>query len=594
MSPIPGRRRRRGVQWFRECNKLPNIRHLVFIGSLAVVLAGCSGQAAPTATPDLFSNVAQESDQAYAQGMELYQAGRFAEAQTAFNRARLLSPNPDARIEEMIQRTNQRLTPSPTAAPATDTPTPEPSPLAINSATPSVDFGTAYFGRSFLSVVPGRSGAAVPMTRFSTQDQLGLYIEKLDERLHLAFSLRVFDSDSGAVVANTGSDAVQRIVDDFVWYHTGGEPLGRFHLELYAGDVLANTVDYVVGTEPVAILTSEVVATPTSPVVSPGRPVSQSTATPAAPATSPAPAPTPTPTPAVTTATRINVPGGPSALAYDEVSDQLFVADRSGLVWSIQHGQPTLTRPYAVGGEPVGLALDPVSQRLYVAVRGQPALIVLDAANGKQVSSALLPEDPGDILLTQDLVYVVLPRTGAIQTIDARDLSTVRVTPELPHVTGLHLDEAHQELYVSQLEGQISAVDASTGEVTGRWTVSSSGLAGLTVANDRIVAVNAAEHTLIQLDPATGDVQRTDLSVEPGAVVVGPRSGAMYVLGVDANAVVRWDGARAALADDGPAVASDLGPDTVWIRPRMLVSATDEHVFVIEPEAALLALVSFQ
>jgi DNA-binding beta-propeller fold protein YncE len=595
-----------------------------------MALAGCSTQSAPIPTPDLFSNVAQQSDQAFAQGMELYQAGRFAEAQAAFNRARLLSPSADPRIDEMIQRTNRELTPTPTEAPPTETPTPAPSPVLASSATPAAEFGSAYFGRSFLAVVPGKNGTAVPMTQFSTQDQLGLYIEKLDERLHLAFNLRVFDADSGAVVGNVTGDKVQRIADNFVWYHSGGEPVGRFHLELFASDVLANTFDYVVGTEPVAIPTPVVVDTPTPPtsvappqpgtgVAAPAPPATPVSLAPAAPPVSVAPAAPPPPAPAsapgvasapppppapaeVVGATRISMPGGPAALAYVEATDALFVADRAGLVWSLQHGQPTLSRPYSVGGEPVGLAADPAGQRVYVAVRGQPSLVVLDAATGKQVTSTALPVEPGDIRLDVALgyLYVVLPQRDALETIDTRDMRTVRVTPGLARVTGIASDEASHTVYMSHLDGRISALDALTGDVTRSWSVSSGGLAGLAIGtNGQVLAVNSSEHALVQLDLSTGEVNRTTLVVEPGAVAVGSQSGALYILGLDANAVVRLDGndnaeiAREALGDDAPAVASDLGAETAWVRPRMVVSAKDERVYVIEPEAWTLA-VSFQ
>jgi DNA-binding beta-propeller fold protein YncE len=303
------------------------------------------------------------------------------------------------------------------------------------------------------------------------------------------------------------------------------------------------------------------------------------------------------PTPVMASATRIGVPGGPAALAYVDATDELFVADRAGLIWSLQHGQPTLARPYSVPGETVGLAADPATHRLYVAIRGQPSLVVLDSNTGQQLASTALPVDPGDIRLDPGLGYlsIVLPQRDALQIIDTRDLSTVHVTPDLPRVSGIALDDASHTLYLSQLDGQISAVNGMTGEVTGRWILSGNGLAGVAIANDQLFAANSFDKELVQVDLSTGEATRTLLGVEPGAIVVG-QGGVLYVLGIDANAILKFDDtasteiAREPLGDGTPAVASELGVESTWVRPRMVVSANDERLYVIEPEAGVLAV----
>src|SRR5437868_10655547 len=169
----------------------------------------------------------------------------------------------------MLQRTSVQLTPTATAEPATPVPTSSPTPITQSSATPATDLATAYFGRVFLAVVPGKSGAAVPMTRFSVRDQIGLYIDKLDERLHPGFTLRLFDIDSGAMVANVPGETMQRFLDSFVWYHQGFEPVGHYRGELYAGDVLTSVLEYTVVTEPVTIPTTAPTPEPTLAPVAP-------------------------------------------------------------------------------------------------------------------------------------------------------------------------------------------------------------------------------------------------------------------------------------------------------------------------------------
>src|SRR5205823_12145559 len=101
---------------------LKRLEQLLGATCLALTLTGCSGQSAPPTPTDPFSGVAQQANDAYAQGMALYEQGRTREALDAFNRARLLSPTDDPRITEMIQRVSTSLTP--TAAPVPPTPIP--------------------------------------------------------------------------------------------------------------------------------------------------------------------------------------------------------------------------------------------------------------------------------------------------------------------------------------------------------------------------------------------------------------------------------------------------------------------------------------
>src|SRR5207253_10860534 len=64
---------------------------------------------------------------------------------------------------------------------------------------------------------------------------------------------------SAVSVGTPRPDVVQhglvRFLDRFVWYHQGGDSAGTYRAELYAGDVLTQTFDYVVGSAPVAIPT---------------------------------------------------------------------------------------------------------------------------------------------------------------------------------------------------------------------------------------------------------------------------------------------------------------------------------------------------
>src|SRR5689334_16116825 len=85
-------------------------RRVLGVGAAAAVLAlaasGCvSSGPASAPTPDPYVGLADRSDQAFREGLEAYGQGQFRDALSAFDRARLLSPTGDPRIDQMIERT---------------------------------------------------------------------------------------------------------------------------------------------------------------------------------------------------------------------------------------------------------------------------------------------------------------------------------------------------------------------------------------------------------------------------------------------------------------------------------------------------------
>jgi DNA-binding beta-propeller fold protein YncE len=298
-------------------------------------------------------------------------------------------------------------------------------------------------------------------------------------------------------------------------------------------------------------------------------------------------------------ATRILVTGGPAALSFVEAQDQLFVADLSGLIWSLQHGLAALTRPFPVPGEPVAVAADLTNQRLYVTVRSQPAVVVLDARTGIQIASTSLPAQPGDAQLDSSLgvLYVVLPARNALELIDVHDLKTVRITPDLPGITDIAIDQETHTVYLSHLDGRISVIDGRSGQVRSQLSLSGPGLSGVATADGRVFAINQPAREVLEVDLSASDVSRFPLAAEPVSIVVGPQSGLVYVLDAITNTLVKLDSndgsevGRVSVGDEGAVRMSSLQPDTLWLRPRVVASASDERIFVIEPQSAALAVV---
>lgn len=314
--------------------------------------------------------------------------------------------------------------------------------------------------------------------------------------------------------------------------------------------------------------------------------------------------PTPEPPPVAPQAVNVTVAAGPSALAVPAGSDQIYVADRSGLIWNLQHGQPSLQQPFHVDGEPIGLAADPSSNRLYVAVRSDKHSVqTLDLSTGALLSTLALPSNPGDLALdsSQQTLYVVLPEQKALATVDLRAQTVVRIRPGLPNVSGMALDGSRRTLFVSELEGTIVAIDLQTGAISSSAHVTDVGLSGIALGDGLIYAINTPGQQLLAVDWSNPDPNRNSdmtaesvpLDLQPAALVVGPNSGTLFVLSTDGTAVERVSSAG---EDLGATPLTDVGqttsldPNLLWQRPRMAINPLDESVYVIQPDAALLAI----
>jgi len=117
-------------------------------------------------------------------------------------------------------------------------------------------------------------------------------------------------------------------------------------------------------------------------------------------------------------------------------------------------------------------------------------------------------------------------------------------------------------------------------------------------AYGRLFAVNTPGRALVEVNLATAEVRHMALAAEPDSIAVGPQSGAVYVLDRVTNAIVKLDPGDGselgrAFLGDGPASAPlPLHADTLWLRPRMVVSTVGERIYVIDPQTGTLAVTS--
>ena len=420
---------------------------LVALLVLALV-SGCASSQPPAPTPDPFASVAERSDQAFHQGLEAYAQGQYRDAQTAFEQAKLLSPSDDPRIDNMLDRTRAALAPTATPVPPMPTsvpPTPTVAPVTQSTATPDADLGRRYFGQVTLAVVPGRDADAVAATTFFFQDQLGLQIDGLKQHLRLPLELRVFNADTGQLVASVKSDDASptpiaptpqaapsldqavaaaaagaavpspspspatvdahlvRFYDSWIWYHQGGETPGHYRLELYGNGVLTNTFDYSVSATSLpapatpTAATAEATETTTVPAEPTATPEAVPPAPPAAPEVAPPPPTTP---PAPRSVPVVAAPAAPAVTVAPTTTPQPTLQPSPTPVPTPAHAYTT-----PLGGLPAGLDVNDRSGQFYLA-DASGVIWTADAAVGQERPSLATPihvdgSAPADLAVDQ-------------------------------------------------------------------------------------------------------------------------------------------------------------------------------------------------
>lgn len=420
-----------------------------------------------------------------------------------------------------------------------------------------------------------------------------------------------------------------RFWDTFVWYHQGGDQPGRYRVELSANGVLTNTFDYTVGSVPIPTPTTvPAPAEPTldltpmaeaptevpAPAATPVPAASQSGTGLAPPAAAPAtatpiPAPTPTTVPTPANAYTTVVGGVVAGLDVDSNTGRFYMVDTTGVIWSSDapagQERSTLSTPFFIGARsPTDLAVDQSTGYLYLSTRNcAPAapgcVLVVDGRNGSVVKSISLPGAPSDLRVDSDLglLYVGIPERQALAEIDMRSGTVMRTIDGLPQITSMALDPVRHTLYAAHLAGQVTVIDARSGQVTERVSMTGAGLSSVATARGLAYAVNTATHEIAVLEPSSQSVSRFALSEEPAAVSASEDSGAVYVLSSRSSVILAIDptsgfeiGRVLLAARSGhPALRTDGSQS---LRPRMVLDVGDQTVFASLPEAGTLAAVT--
>jgi YVTN family beta-propeller protein len=116
-------------------------------------------------------------------------------------------------------------------------------------------------------------------------------------------------------------------------------------------------------------------------------------------------------TPATQTAPAQPTLVGTSAVAVDETSNTVYVADDAGLnaISVINGSTNVVTDTIQVGNDPVGIAVNPVTHMLYVSNHLDKSVSVIDGTTNTTVATISLSDFPNDLAInaSTNVVYVL-------------------------------------------------------------------------------------------------------------------------------------------------------------------------------------------
>jgi DNA-binding beta-propeller fold protein YncE len=296
-------------------------------------------------------------------------------------------------------------------------------------------------------------------------------------------------------------------------------------------------------------------------------------------------------------------------------------------VWSVLNNEPVLQPPFKITVErpgsleqgstdrPSSITVDPTSGLVYIGLKRSQAVGVFHGTTGERVRTLELPARPTKVVVNpiQRLVYAIMPERNSIAILDPNQPTPLIATANAPQATDMVVSEDGRTIYVIHFSGELSTIDARTGELRARVLISQPGLQGLTQGGGLLIATNVALKQLTVWDTTTAQIiQHVGLEQQPSAIAYGPITGTVYVLGfgdpLDAEAppeppllinvspstgvvngfVLLTD--RAGQMQQSPAGMPGDDPDLMALNNNIAVNPFTEVVYLVNPEAGQISI----
>ncbi|MFZ3493282.1 YncE family protein [Streptomyces sp. 5.8] len=201
-------------------------------------------------------------------------------------------------------------------------------------------------------------------------------------------------------------------------------------------------------------------------------------------------------------------PPNTTGVAVDHILSRAYVANRGShrvSIIKISGELPSFAPDFINVPGPFGVAVDPVSHRVYVTQPGFKTVSVIDPATDGIIATLPVGLQPTGIVVDalRRRVYVANSGTDTVSVIDIATGGVAHVNVAAGPM-GVTVD-SRGNVYVTQFDGTVNVVDATSGSVSATIPVGSQpkGLA-FEPHSDRVYVVNSGDATVSVIDLAAG------------------------------------------------------------------------------------------
>jgi YVTN family beta-propeller protein len=251
-------------------------------------------------------------------------------------------------------------------------------------------------------------------------------------------------------------------------------------------------------------------------------------------------------------AVTVKVGKDPVALAIDEATNRIYVANNAGGSVSVIDGsRDVVVATVNVGQLPYVLAVNPVANKIFVSNTFSDMITVIDGATNAMSTIKAGSADSIVVDAKRDRAYLIGWEGTSLTVLDSKPAIIGKIKMGGMHLWGMAVDEAAGKLYVTRAgKAELAIVDEASGSVTNVATGATPCAVAVNATTGQIYVVNHEDDAVTVIDGTQGKVLATvKVGEKPQGIAVDAKANRIYVANVHGDSVSVIDGARNAVIE---------------------------------------------
>ena len=289
-----------------------------------------------------------------------------------------------------------------------------------------------------------------------------------------------------------------------------------------------------------------------------------------------------------TTAT-INVGKSPVALAINELTNRIYVANNgSGSVSVIDGAKDAVAATIDVGALPYVLAVNPVANKIFVSNTFSDVVTLIDGKNNATTTIKAGSADSIVVDARRDRAYLVGWESTALTVLDSKPSAVAKIPLRGMHAWGTLADQATGRVLVTKAgSAELLIVEEDAGNVSAVPTGAIPCAVALNPVTGHVYVVNHGDDTITTIDGANHRIIATiKVGKSPQGIAVDSKSNRIYVANVHGHSVTLIDGARNVATKTFPVGKNPYALAVDESTGRLYVALQGDPLFAVLDSAA--------